>query len=47
MQRSQNSLPRTLMRMNSAETGGSLVFLPDFGGHVIYAQPIQKVLSSE
>lgn len=43
----RNTLPRTLMRMNSLETGGSLVFLPDFGGNVIYAQPIQKVLSTE
>ena len=46
MQNSRSSLPRTLMRMNSAETGGSIVFLPDFGGNVIYAQPIQKILSA-
>lgn len=44
---SRRTLPRTLMRMNSLDTGGSIVFLPDFGGNVIYAQPIQKVLSKE
>ncbi|MEX1036419.1 MAG: hypothetical protein WDZ54_10715 [Sneathiella sp.] len=47
MQQSRNTLPRTLLRMNGLETGGSIVFLPDFGGNVIYAQPIQKVLSKE
>jgi thioesterase domain-containing protein len=33
--------------MNIAENGGSIVFLPDFGGNVIYAQPVQKVLANE
>lgn len=47
MQMSHRTLPRTLMRMNSLDTGGSIVFLPDFGGNVIYAQPIQKILSKE
>ncbi|TNE33822.1 MAG: hypothetical protein EP348_12170, partial [Alphaproteobacteria bacterium] len=46
-QNSRNALPRSLLKMNGLETGGSIVFLPDFGGHVLYAQPIQKILSAE
>ncbi len=38
-------LPRTLFRIASAGSGGTIVFFPDFGGSVFYARPLVAHLS--
>lgn len=44
MQMTAPEMPRTIVRMNKTANAGSLVFLPDFGGNVIYAQPLVRAL---
>ncbi len=40
-------LPPTLFPLGGAGAGGSVVFLPDYGGNVLYARPLVPLLGAE
>ncbi len=47
MSKTDTALASSLFSMNKVSSGGSLVFLPDFGGNVLYARPLVSDLTDD